>query len=222
MCGRRLTATLFWCGVTVAVLGLCLSSRADLEWKERRLALEPPVGAANAVGVFEFVNRGKNPVRIVNVRSDCGCTAMASENEVVHPGAKGSVRAVFHVGSRKGKQTVAVSVTTEEPELREYTLALEVAVKDFATITPGFVDWKLGDQPEAKTFEIRLADDFRFLGAECTTRDFAVEVAGKAGAALQLRVVPRDTWAKRTGTIKIMVAQGDQPPVEVLAFARVL
>ena len=39
--------------------------------------------------------------------------------------------------------------------------------------------------------------------------------------AVQLRVTPRDTWAKRNGLIKVKVAQGRQLPVEIMAHVRV-
>ena len=38
---------------------------------------------------------------------------------------------------------------------------------------------------------------------------------------VQLRVTPRDAWARRSGFIKIKVAEDSQPPIEVLAQVRV-
>lgn len=210
-------------GCRAVALGLCFAAaaRAELDWLQRRLLLEPPAGAKEAAGIFQFVNRGEKPVRVVNVRADCGCTVMAGEAEVVPPGGKGSVRAVFHVGSRTGKQSVAVTVTAEEPETRVYNLMLDVAIKDFVTVTPSFVYWKLGDSTEPKVLQVALAPGFQFLSAECATSDFLVEKA-VAGPVVQLRVIPRDTWAKRNGTIKINVREGEQSPIEVLAYARVM
>lgn len=220
--GTRIAGMAFKTGAIWAVLVFVTTLRADLAWKTQRLVLDPPPGATEAAGVFEFVNRGSQPVRIEDVRSSCGCTAMASQSDVVRPGEKGSVRAVFHAGGRKGRQEVAVFVTAREPDARIYELKLEVALKEFATVTPGFVYWKLGDEPGPRMFQVSLAPGFRLVSAAATAADFTVEVVSRSEEAAQLRVVPRDTWAKRSGTIKIMVAQGDQPPIEVLAYARVL
>ena len=196
--------------------------QAELQWRERRLLLEPPAGAADASGEFVYVNRGSTPVQIVEVRSGCGCTVMAAEKSVVLPGETGKIRAVFHVGSQTGKQTVAVTVITNEPEPRQYELTVEAEIKEFISLVPRLLYWKLGDEPAVKIFQVNLAADYRFLGAESSTRDFTVEVAVQSAAAVQLRVTTRDTWATRNGTIKIKVAKDGQPPVEVLAYVRVL
>ena len=209
-------------GATLACLGLGGGLRAELQWSERRIVLEPPAGAAEASGEFEFVNRGTTTIRVVDVRADCGCTVLAPEKSVVLPGEKGKIRAVVHTESRLGRQSVAVVVTTNEPELRNYDLMVEVVIKDFATITPQLIFWRVGDEPAAKIFQVVLAPEFRFLGAESSTRDFSVEVAGETDGTVQLRVVPRDAWAKRSGLITVKVAQGGQPPIEVVANVRVL
>jgi hypothetical protein len=214
-------ASLRICTVLVC-LGLCDVLRAELQWRERRLLLEPPAGAADATGEFVYVNRGSTPVQIVEVRSGCGCTVMAAEKSVVPPGETGKLRAVFHVGSQTGKKTVAVTVMTTEPEPRQYDLTIETEIKDFISLVPRLIYWKLGDEPAAKIFQVNLAANYRFLAAESSTQDFAVEVAGQAGGSVQLRVTTRDTWAKRNGTIKIKVAQDGQPPVEALAYVRIL
>ncbi len=204
-----------------AGLGLVGAARADLQWQEQRLLLEPPVGAAEAIGVFEFVNRGRHTIRVVDVRAECGCTVIAPEKDEVLPGEKGRIRAVFQIGSREGRQSVGVSVVTHEPEMREYKLTLDVAIKPFVTLTPRWLYWKVGDDSEGKILLIRMVDGFKFVAAESTSPEFSVEVVAPADDAVQLRVKPRDTWAKREGSIKVRVAPPAQPELEVLAAVRV-
>ena len=202
-------------------LGLGGVLRAEPQWQAKRILLEPPAGAADAAGEFVFFNRGTSPIRVVDARSSCDCTVMAMEKSVVPPGEKGSIPFVFHVGSRQGRQSVIVVVTTNEPEVRTYELTVEVAIKDFAVLTPRLLYWKLGDDPAVKILQVSLVSDFRFVGAESASPDFSVEVAGRTDGAVQLRVTPRDTWAKRNGLIKVKVAQGRQLPVEIMAHLRV-
>jgi hypothetical protein len=208
-------------GAALACLSLGGVLRAELQWRERHIALEPPAGAAAAPGEFVFVNRGTHPIRVTDVRSSCDCTVMAVGENVVLPGAKGRIPFVFHVGARRGRQSVAIAVTTHEPEVRNYELTVEVEIKDFALITPRLVFWNLGAEPEAKLLQVSLAFDFRFVGAESSSHDFSVEVGRQVVGGVQLRVTPRDTWAKRNGSIKIKVAKDSQPPIEVLAQVRV-
>lgn len=206
----------------VALVGFFPAVRAELVWPQKRLLLEPPAGASDAVGRFEFVNNGREPVRILEVRSGCGCTVTASEKEVIQPGEKGSIRAVFHIGSRQGPQSVAVTVSTSEPEIRNYDLTVEVMIKEFVTVTPRLVFWRVGDDPTTKTLHVTLAPDFRFLGAESASTDFAVKIDSRESGKIQLSVTPRDSWAKRNGTIKIRVAKDQLEPVEIVAAVRVL
>lgn len=211
-------------GVAAGAIGCCLSvtAHAELQWEQTRLVLEPATGASDATGFFEFVNRGTKPVRIVEVQSGCGCTVAAPEQQTIEPGAKGRIRAVYHIGSKQGRQTVDVTVTTQEPEVRRYTLAVDVGIKESAVLAPRLLYWRVGEDPTSKTIQVKLAPEFRLIGAESASADFAVDVLAPAPDAVQLRITPRDTWAKRSGTIKVKIAREDQPPVEVVATARVL
>jgi hypothetical protein len=214
MAQARLVAALIF-------LGLGGGLRAELEWRERRILLEPPVGAADVAGEFVFFNRGSTPIRVLDARSSCDCTVLAMERSVVQPGEQGKIPVMFHIGSRQGRQAVTVAVTTNEPEFRNYDLTLEIEIKDFATLTPRLLHWKVGDEPEPKIIQVTLATSFRFAGAESASRDFSVEKVGQVEQAVQLRITPRDTWAKRNGLIKIRVAKDPQPPIEILAPVRV-
>jgi len=206
----------------LAFFGFGAGLRAELQWLERRILLEPPAGAEDAAGEFEFINRGKTPVRVTDVRSGCGCTVVALDNDVILPGEKGRIRAVFHIGSRQGRQSVGVAVTAAEPEIRQYELTVEVVIKDFGTLTPRAISWKLGDEPSPRVLQLQLTPGFRFLGAESATPDFLVEVAVGADGAVHLRVAPRDTWAKRNGSVKVKIASGQQPPIDLVASVSVL
>lgn len=191
--------------------------RAEVEWQARLVRLEPPAGAADVAGEFVFVNRGEAPVRLLEVRSSCDCTVMPVDRKLIQPGEKGRIPVVYHVGSRQGRQAVTIAVTTSEPELRNHELTLEVEIKDSALLTPRMLAWKLGDEPTAKVIRVTLAAGFRWIGAESVSPEFLVAAVGQAEQSVQFQVSPRDTWAKRNGLIKVRVAKGAQPPIEILA-----
>ena len=214
--------------ILLRFLALCVwallpvRASAEIAWKERTLRLEPSLGAQQASGVFEFTNTGTTPVRIVEVRSGCGCTVAAVDKQVVQPGEKGTVQAVYHVARRTGRQTVSVTVLTEEPEAWTHELALEVQIGAFAQLTPRLLYWRVGDALEGRVLQVDLAEGFEFVGAASESADFKVEVVGKTAKTVQLKVIPRDTWAKRTGTIRVTVAQPGQPAAVASAMVRVL
>ncbi len=199
------------------------SAFADIAWLQDRLVLAPPAGARFASGQFQFLNRGSKPIRISSVQSSCGCTAVAMDSENVLPGARGTVQVTYHVGDRRGIQTVTVTVTAEEPEVRTYNLVVEARLKDFAVVAPNVQTWRVGEEPTPKFLRVTLVDGFTFVRAESTTPEFSVEVVRAQDGAVELKVVPRDLWAKRTGSIRIKLANvADSTLAEITAELRVL
>ncbi|MBS9767665.1 MAG: DUF1573 domain-containing protein [Flavobacteriaceae bacterium] len=66
-----------------------------------------------ATAVFEFVNTGKKPVIITNVRTSCGCTSKSYPKEPIKPGEKSKVEATYNA-SGSGSITKSVTVRTNE------------------------------------------------------------------------------------------------------------
>lgn len=211
-----------WSPLLLGFVAFASGARGEIEWKERRLQLSPPPGAVEAVGEFVFVNRGPDPVRIIDVTSGCGCTVAAPEPRLVPPGGEGRVRAEFHVGARRGRETVAVAVTTEEPERRTHELILEVQIRDFVSVSPRLLYWRVGEEPTMKQVQLDLAEGFRLVGATSADEAFAVALVEEDGSSARLEVKPRDTWAKRNGSALITIAEGDSAPIEQRISLRIL
>lgn len=196
--------------------------RGEVAWEARTILLEPPAGSRDARGEFVFVNRGRQPVRILETRSSCECTVMARTDTAVAPGQAGRVPVTVHLEGRRGRQSIGVVVMTGEPEVRQHDLTVEVEIKEFAAVSPRMVYWKVGDDPGPKAVVLSLVNGFRLVSAVSASPHFTVEVVAQGEAAAELRVTPRDTWARRNGEIRIHVAQKGQPAIELVAQARVL
>jgi hypothetical protein len=195
---------------------------AALEWKDSRLLLEPPAGAREAGAVFVATNRGTAPVRITDVQSACGCTVPELERTELQPGESATIRAVYHVGVRHGRQSVTISVFTDEGRSEPYALTLDVVIKPGVEIAPRLVFWKLGDEPFAKTVRITLVEDFRVVDVESAGPEFSVELLPGEGAERELRITPRDTMAQRQTQIRVRVARAQGEPEVIPLWARVL
>lgn len=189
---------------------------AELEWRERLVRLDPAVGVFHARAEFSCVNRGSAPVRVVEVRSGCGCTVTGMDREVIQPGETARLQAVFEAGERRGLQAVTITVLTAGPAAVRHELTLEVALKDVVSASPRALVWRLGDDPAAKNLQIMPAAGFEFVGAASLSPEFAVEVVGRMPGSVQLRVTPRDTWAKRDGAIRLQVTAGTARPIDTL------
>ncbi len=87
---------------------------------------------ASADVEFFFTNEGKSDLIIRHVKSGCGCTALMPTENVIKPGAQGSVKAQFHSGGYKGQIYKNIFVYTNDPRNAEVMLMIkgEVLVGD--------------------------------------------------------------------------------------------
>ncbi|MCH8330360.1 MAG: DUF1573 domain-containing protein [Bacteroidetes bacterium] len=61
---------------------------------------------------FTFINTGKEPLIIKNVRASCGCTTPIWPKEPILPGQEGVVKAVYNSKGRPGKFNKAITITS--------------------------------------------------------------------------------------------------------------
>ncbi|MCS7005645.1 MAG: DUF1573 domain-containing protein [Cytophagales bacterium] len=66
---------------------------------------------------FVFRNTGKSPLKIIDVKTSCGCTASEWTKEEVPAGGSGIIKVTYDAGNRPGEIDKAISVRTDgEPE----------------------------------------------------------------------------------------------------------
>ncbi len=65
---------------------------------------------------FVFTNTGKSDLVIHKVRSSCGCTAVSPKEKVIKPGQSSNIKAIFHTGAYKGRQSKSITVITNDPD----------------------------------------------------------------------------------------------------------
>ncbi len=80
---------------------------------------------ASADVEFFFTNEGKSDLIIRHVKSGCGCTALMPTENVIKPGAKGSVKAKFNSGGYKGQIYKNIFVYTNDPRSSEVMLMIK-------------------------------------------------------------------------------------------------
>lgn len=81
---------------------------------------------------FFFTNEGKSDLIIRHVKSGCGCTALMPTENVIKPGARGSIKAKFSSGGYKGNVYKNIFVYTNDPKSSEVMLMIkgEVLVEE--------------------------------------------------------------------------------------------
>lgn len=65
---------------------------------------------------FSLKNNGKSELIIRNVRSSCGCTAVAPSKNVIAPGESAPIKVTFDSRGKRGRQSKTVTVITNDPK----------------------------------------------------------------------------------------------------------
>ena len=65
---------------------------------------------------FMLSNNGKSELIIRNVRSSCGCTAVAPSKKVIAPGESAPVKVTFDSRGKRGRQSKSITVITNDPK----------------------------------------------------------------------------------------------------------
>jgi hypothetical protein len=195
----------------ILFLGICclcisLTARAELVWEKTQLDLHPEMGAATAVGVFKYQNKGDKPVHFKAVRPSCGCTTAAMQKNDVAPGEKGEITATFNIGDRVGVQEKSITVDTDDSEKPQTILLLKATIAQFLELQPAFVNWQTGDAPKPKTILARAGKGVTIKNLEVTSSsaDFTTKVEPGSGAGeFKINVQPRDTARAQNATLTV-------------------
>lgn len=73
---------------------------------------------------FNLTNSGKSDLQIRNVRSSCGCTAVAPSKKVVAPGETVPIKVTFDSRGKRGRQSKTITVITNDPKNPTSTLRI--------------------------------------------------------------------------------------------------
>src|SRR3954471_10193522 len=126
-------------------LAIAAASQASLSWEKTELELKPALGAATAVGVFKYENKGDKPVHFNAVRPSCGCTTAALPKNDVAPGEKGEITATFNIGDRTGLQQKTITVETDDAQQPQTVLTFKANIAQYLELQPTFVYWQANE-----------------------------------------------------------------------------
>lgn len=94
-----------------------------------------------SVCYFSFKNEGDSTLKILDIRSTCGCAVAALEKKVYEPREKGKIKVIFYSRGRKGKISKSIFITSNEKENRVTRLAIVGKVKKTWSCDPQNVDF---------------------------------------------------------------------------------
>jgi Protein of unknown function (DUF1573) len=217
-------------GTRVLLLGLlgfslAATTQAALVFEKTQVDLQPEMGAANAVAVFKYENKGSTPIHIKAVRPSCGCTTAALAKNDVAPGEKGEISATFNIGDRTGVQTKTITVETDDAQQPQTVLTFRANIAQYLELQPTFVYWQANEPAQPKTIIAKAGKgvNVKKLDVTSSTGDFTAKVEPGSGAGeFKVVVQPKDTTKPLNATLTFKPDTGTLPGKQFFAAARVM
>lgn len=209
--------------LSVLSVAVAATSQASLVFERTQIELNPEMGAANAVAVFKYENKGDTPVHIKAVKPSCGCTTAALAKNDVAPGEKGEISATFNIGDRTGIQTKTITVETDDAQAPQTVLTFRATIAQMLELQPTFVFWQANEPAQPKTIIAKAGKGVNVKKIEVVSSsgDFTAKVEpGATAGEFKIQVQPKDTSKPLNAnlTIKPDVA----PAKSYFASARVM
>jgi Protein of unknown function (DUF1573) len=212
--------------VIPAAISLLLPAlaRAELKWEQTSLELNPTITDKEAVGHFKYQNTGKAPVHFKSVKASCGCTAAQTQKDKVEPGEKGEITATFTIGDRTGKQVKTVAVETDDSANPNTTLTMTTNIPQILELTPNFVFWQTGEDPQPKTVIAKAGKDSPIKSLDVASLDqhFDAKVEkGPGPGQFRINVQPKETKTAAFTTVTVKTDYPKEAPKTFYITARV-
>jgi len=210
----------------ILLAGLLFAPRVfgQLHWDVLEQDQKEKPGDKEAVAKFHFVNAGPSAIKIVNVRTSCGCTTAALAKDQFAPGEAGDIQARFAFGSHTGHQEKTIAVTTSDSPNQPTLLRLIVDIPQAVILQPEFVFWKVGEPVDTNKFRVAIGEGFsaKLLGVESDNPDIHFVVNPiTPGKELEVSVTPNETKRPQSATLLIKTDYPPENPQTYYEYVRV-
>lgn len=126
---------------------------AGLKWNPMKVEVPAELFQESAEARFKFHNDSDQPVEILSIRTDCGCTTAMLEERVVPPNGYGEIRVVFTFEERTGLQERITRVATDaDPESADLLLTTRIPAP--LLVTPDLLQWQPEEGGEQRSVEL--------------------------------------------------------------------
>lgn len=195
----------------LVVACLLPTAQARLVFENTEVEIAADLTDTEAEVVFPFRNGGDEPVKIVGLRSSCGCTVPKLEKRDYAPGESGEIRALFTFGKRTGSQHKRVRVQTNEVPQGMYDLVFKTEIPVWGTVQPQMVRWPAGAPVTSKTVSLRIEhpDKVRVASYTRDLEAFVVDKVEKENGLIEFLIQPTDTASRITKRFEIELALGE-------------
>jgi len=213
---------LIWMG---ALFWLAADGRAELRFDSMQLELAGLPSDKILSGAYAFQNTGSNSIRILGVKTLCGCTAAKPTTDLIPPGGRGGISVNFKTIGRNGVYETPVTVKTDDPQQAEVKLILRADVRDLIQVRPALLFWKSNEERAAKSVEFlsREGAVMKTVSVKLVPDSLEARVEElRKGSSYRLIVIPRGFAVDGLQEVVSVVALADGSQREIRTKVRVV
>lgn len=208
----------------VFFLALPMVASGGLTFSERKVELSSKPSDEKVRFLFSFTNVGKQSVDIEDVNLSCACLSAKTDKLTYAPGEKGTLEAIFTIGSFTGiqrKTLTLVSRAKGDAENERIGLMAVLNIPDVMTITPELLQWSVGEEAKEKFYVLKVthSNPVHIKEVSCSREGFEFRVVEKEkGRLYEVYLKPADTGKPMLGLLKIDTDCAIQKHRRKLAF----
>lgn len=150
----------------------------DIQFDEKVFDFGTVYEGATVIHIYKFKNIGQGVLKIKNIRSSCGCTAVSLTSKEIEPGGTGEIKATFNSKNFKVRITKKIYVHSNDPNEPIVTLEITGIVKVDVEVNPAMIDF--GEIYEGESAYQKLTvhpealEKLKVKGLEISSKEFAL------------------------------------------------
>jgi hypothetical protein len=190
--------------------GLVLAEPPSLSFASKTVKITLKPGESSTQITFPFENRTGKTIEIERQAAPCGCikAGFKDDKKAYAPGEKGEITAIFKVGNFQGtvRKNVVVWQKGDEATQPSIVLTAEIEIPELVSITPKSLNWKAGEENDAKTCRITFheGETIHVTGVVTTNNHFFPQLKTiTEGKEYEITITPKDTSEAGFGILKI-------------------
>jgi hypothetical protein len=217
-----LSATLFAAGLLPQ--SWAAPQQGSLVFSKTEISETAQPSQTEMVARFPFQNRGAKTVRILEIKTDCGCcTTGAPGKDAYGPGEQGEIAVTFKFGVFTGVQRKGVVVKTDDPAQPQVPLAVIATLPEVLSLRTNVLLWEENERAEPKALIVNThrVTPVKELLATTDSRFLSVAVERVAPNEFHVRVTPATNRRNISATLHLEAVLEDAQRKRLNAFVRV-
>lgn len=204
--------------------GWAVAQQGNLVFAKTEITEKPAIKQTEMVAKFAFQNRGTRPVRILEIKTDCGCCTTGNPGKDSYaPGEQGEIAVTFKFGAFTGVQRKGVVVKTDDPAQPYVPLAVIAHLPEVLTLGSNVLLWEANEPAKSKSITVTThhAMPVKEVLAATDSRSLKVAVERIGASEFRVHVTPSESQRDISATLQVEAVLEDSQRKWLNAFVRV-